>query len=100
MLCKHRGSCLDSGATRILRWNFLNYQQLLRIATQLMAQQPHHVNVIYVLSSVTGFFLPPSLLAKRPARNLIPASGSASEDQDQTSIFWHSVKHAETNKTL
>src|SRR5438876_4675618 len=38
--------------------------------------------------------LPPSL-ADRSA-NLTPASGR----QDHTSIFWYSVKHAETKKTL
>ena len=51
----------------------------------------------FVLSLVSRAFLPPS-----PAQRvsvvavLTPASGR----QDHTTIFWYSVKHAETKKTL
>ena len=41
-------------------------------------------------------FLPPSFPRSLPLENLTPASGC----QDHTTVFWHSVKHAETIETL
>src|SRR6476660_8076210 len=49
----------------------------------------------FALSPVTGL-LPPSSLRSLLLTNLAPAPGR----QDHTSIFWYSVKHAETKKTL
>src|SRR6266576_4569616 len=48
-----------------------------------------------VLSPATGLFCHRRQRILLPA-NLTPASGR----QDHTSIFWYSVKHAETKKTL
>ena len=53
------------------------------------------LTVSFGLSSVTGLSCH-RRPRKLPSANLTPASGR----QDHTSIFWHSVRHAETNKTL
>ena len=59
-----------------------------------------------VLSREPSSFWPPSRLQKSPAPRRLtrlphPQRLDRSDDgQDHTSIFWHSVKHAETNKRL
>jgi len=40
-----------------------------------------------------------SIACEFVTRRLDPSVGTASGDQDHTTIFWYSVKHAETKKT-
>src|SRR6516164_8184807 len=53
--------------------------------------------VFFALSSVSRAFLPPS---SARCASIVAYLASASGCRDHTSIFWYSVKHAETKKTL